>query len=73
MSYCRFANGDAYVFRNLHGELECCACRLTPAGEWFGTYTTEDPASMLKHLERHKQAGHRIPQAAIERLRSESA
>lgn len=29
MSYCRFSNGDVYMFPSTRGGIECCACRLT--------------------------------------------
>jgi hypothetical protein len=30
MSYCRFSEGDIYMFYNTNGTIECCACSLAP-------------------------------------------
>jgi hypothetical protein len=30
MSYCRFSEGDVYLFPISSGGIECCTCRLTP-------------------------------------------
>lgn len=73
MSYCRFSpeESDVYVFGTVAtaGEkIECCGCRLVsdePA------YPLLDAPEMLKHLEAHRQAGHLVPEYAMERLRRE--
>jgi hypothetical protein len=31
MAYCRFSDGDVYLYRSERG-YECCACRLQPLG-----------------------------------------
>lgn len=28
MSYCRFIEGDVYMYASVYGGIECCACRL---------------------------------------------
>ena len=30
MSYCRFSDGDVYMFAHVGGYIECCACSLAP-------------------------------------------
>ena len=30
MSYCRFSDGDVYMYASIYGGIECCACRLAP-------------------------------------------
>ncbi len=30
MSYCRFSDGDVYMFVHVAGGIECCACSLAP-------------------------------------------
>ena len=30
MSYCRFSEGDVYMYYHVGGFVECCACLLTP-------------------------------------------
>ena len=62
MSYCRFADGDAYVYRSGPGSIVCCGCSL---GDDF---VAKNPSEMLKHLREHIKAGDKIPQDAIDRL-----
>ena len=99
MSYCRFSDGDVYMYASPQG-IECCACRLAPlvktifteGGDYplFGrigpcdcsgegcakcmmngsmTFHTEQDA--LAHLLKHRDAGHDVPQYAIDRLEEE--
>ena len=99
MSYCRFSDGDVYMFASAEG-IECCACRVAPpvksvfteGGDYplFGhiepcdcggegcqkcmmngslTFHTERDA--LAHLLEHREAGHTVPQHAIDRLEEE--
>ena len=28
MAYCRFGDGDVYIFPHVHGGIECCSCSL---------------------------------------------
>jgi len=37
MAYCRFSNGDVYLFETFEGGFECCACRLAPLGNTIFT------------------------------------
>ena len=30
MSYCRFSDGDVYMYADVGGGITCCACRLAP-------------------------------------------
>ena len=30
MSYCRFSEGDVYMYASVNGGIECCACSLAP-------------------------------------------
>jgi hypothetical protein len=59
MSYCRFLDADVYVFMNVSGWLECCACTLE-SGEWksLSFYSTQE---MIDHLKAHVEAGHNVP------------
>lgn len=63
MSYARFSDSDVYIFLNVGGWLECCACLLGDyeEGDMFPEskkfYKTDD---MIKHLEEHIGAGHEI-------------
>lgn len=62
MSYCRFADGDAYVYRSGREGIFCCGCRL---GKDF---VAKNSSEMLAHLREHIKAGDKIPQHAIDRL-----
>jgi hypothetical protein len=59
MSYARFGwDGDVYVFMNVSGWLECCACWLMDENEFsFRAYSTGD---MVKHLWEHENNGHEV-------------
>lgn len=68
MSYCRLSKeSDVYVFAHAAGGIECCACSLND-GRYINCPT---PEAMLRHLEQHQRAGHKVPQHAIERLQRE--
>lgn len=72
MSYCRFTESDAYIFRNLKGEIECCACALMSLEIYksFYAYTEEE---MLEHIAEHRSDGHDIPEFVDEQLKREIA
>lgn len=65
MSYCRFSEGDVYMYPSQEG-IECCLCLLAPP--WLTLRTQRDG---LKHLLEHIEAGHTVPQHAIDRLEGE--
>jgi hypothetical protein len=87
MSYCRFSDGDVYMFASTQGGVECCACRLTPQETYVTELTLGQPQhyqmhgslnfkteqDALAHLEHHRAAGHDVPEYALERLRREIA
>jgi len=61
MSYCRFGEGDVYVFMNVGGWLECCVCSLAEEEEsmFFRVKSTQE---MVDHLKKHIDDGDRVPQ-----------
>ena len=86
MSYCRFGDdSDVYLYDSFNGNIVCCVCRLTPLerGEFTsldGTtntvYCREDtylssPTKAIRHLRKHRRAGHMVPRYAFRRLRRE--
>ena len=72
MSYCRFSDGDVYMYPHINGVIQCCSCRLSPIGKgWFADDNFKSPKEALAHLEAHIAVGHDVPQDAIERLREE--
>lgn len=66
MSYCRFGwdGSDVYVYDDTSGGTTCCACLLSHSRINLATH-----ADMIAHLERHREAGHEVPQYAIDDLR----
>ena len=109
MSYCRFNEGDVYLFggEDYDGNpaLECCSCKLTgkasyliyPSDPYYEQMLREaeamgrpfkrgepyeagparahlffkTPEEALEHLLEHQEAGHEVPETALERLRAE--
>lgn len=72
MAYCRFSpNSSVYVYlsdTDLGGIVwVCCQCSLHGASnQLFPT-----PEGVVTHLGRHQDAGHKVPQEALLRLRME--
>lgn len=63
MAYARFSDCDVYVFLSVSGHLECCMCSLGP------DLLAPNTAEMLAHLQRHREAGHDVPDEVFEELR----
>lgn len=64
MAYARFTPGsDVYIFADIYGGITCCGCFLGP-----NSFNCETVDEMLSHLEKHKAAGHEVPERAIECL-----
>ena len=70
MSYCRFSEGDVYMYAGARGWI-CCACRLNPDLEHFADSVMASPQGALEHLFQHRTAGHEVPEYAIQRLNGE--
>ena len=68
MSYCRFGEGDVYVYESILGTFVCDRCKLEAGGFM---YESKSRSGMIAHLEEHIEAGHDVPAGAIERLRAE--
>ena len=66
MSYCRFLEGDVYVFMSVGGHLECCACILD-IEDWH-SFEAKSTQEMIDHLEEHKKVGHFVPWGVVEHL-----
>jgi hypothetical protein len=69
MSYCRFGHdSDVFVYASGDNVFTCCVCKLArdDMGEW-----EHGGEAILEHLEKHRQAGHKVPQYAIDILRAE--
>jgi hypothetical protein len=72
MSYARFGWGgsDIYVFMSVNGWLECCGCPLL---EWPASYQALSTDDMVRHLDEHTRAGHKVPADVIPALRADDA
>ena len=77
MSYCRLGNdSDAYFICCGGGDgerfFECYVCKLSPPdAPRGGSKRIVGTERALAHLVEHKNAGHKIPQHAIDRLTKE--
>lgn len=66
MAYARFSpDSDVHVVRRLEGDLACLACPFLSDREWF---VADTPQHMAGHLGEHREAGHKVPGEALERL-----
>jgi hypothetical protein len=68
MSYCRKnAESDVYLYPSSYS-IVCCGCLFLSAkqDDIFGT-----EREAIDHLRMHIQAGHKVPQSAIDRLKEE--
>jgi hypothetical protein len=71
MSYCRFLEADVYVFMHVSGHLECCACFMSEdAWDSFEAHSTQE---MIDHLNKHKAAGHDVPERVFKELWDDDA
>ena len=78
MSYARFGwdGSDVYVFVSVGGWIECCACWLIEEedeylrenGQPFGFFHAYSTQEMVDHLNKHKEAGHCVPEYVFDRL-----
>jgi len=67
MSYCRLSkDSDVYMFRNMDGKIECNGCCME---EPHGHPVFDTPQEAFEHLRRHRQAGDKVPQYAIDSIR----
>ena len=69
MSYCRFLEGDVYMFMSVEGRIECMCCSLKGEEDPPSTFYSRREA--IKHLEAHKAKGDEVPTHAFQRLRRE--
>ena len=72
MAFARFSDGDVYVYLNVDGLFECCACRILGPGLTGGCHLVETSAEMLAHLEEHRAAGDDVPEECLDELRADA-
>ncbi len=62
------AGSDLYIYRAIDDVLVCCGCPLGIPGGFTGLSGGFTTTGMLSHIELHQEAGHSVPQDAIDRL-----
>ena len=69
MSYARFEVGvsDVYVYWDVHAGLICCWCDLLEAPSPLD-FRASGYGEMVAHLRKHRNAGHAVPQRAVDAL-----
>lgn len=68
MSYCRLdEDSDVYMYSHIGGFIECCVCKIS--NRYSEKFDTSKDA--LDHLYEHIEAGHKVPEYALKRLREE--
>ena len=74
MSYCRFSDGDVYMYSSLSlGKIVCCACRLNKKDkrDWYPDSILNSSKEALNHLKEHIYAGDKVPKCARDMLKEE--
>ena len=74
MRYCRFSEeSDVYMHANMFGGITCCSCllNLVEGGIFNRSQCFLSPHTALDHLQEHAEAGHLVPQYAIDQLKQE--
>lgn len=71
MSYCRFSDGDVYLYADVQGGWTCCGCSLI--GGPSGMRHLDSAEDVLAHFQHHERAGDRVPDYAIARIKDEIA
>ena len=75
VSYCRFIEGDAYIFATRIGDenaIECCACTFgEPSGLLTKSFFAHSTDEMVEHVQRHIEAGDNIPGSVIPDLHAD--
>lgn len=67
MSYARFgSDSNVYVFQSCDLELVCYGCQLDSKDPRFTTARTA-----LDHLEKHIEAGHKVPDYTIAQIKED--
>lgn len=85
MSYCRFSEGDVYLYQTTEDHWECCACSLAPLvngslaafGDPDTTFLLHSSTTLstleqvLEHLNLHKNNNDLVPNRAFNRVQEE--
>ena len=71
MSYSRFSHADVDVYMDVNGSLACCGCLLTDDPETSGGWYYNSTDEMIAHLDKHRAAGHDVPDYLDDALRED--
>lgn len=69
MSRCRFGEADIYLYDDVGGYINCCACSLTDAA--FGSTHLHGVDEALAHIAAHRSAGDDVPAFVSEELEAD--
>jgi len=74
MSYCRWDDGDLYIYEDIHGGLTCGGCKLLGGAAIDGqSFNCPTRSAMIAHIEEHRAVGHDVQKYVAETLRAEIA
>jgi hypothetical protein len=76
MAYCRWGDGDLYIYEDARGGLTCCGCKLQeqpPAGFDGASFNCSTRSAMIAHIDEHRAAGHEVQKGVVDALREEIA
>lgn len=67
MSFCRWSEGDLYIYDDVRGFFNCMHCPLNKPGDDGLRDDThcDTPQELLKHVKEHQKAGHKAPYSSI--------
>ena len=68
MSYCRFMEADVYVFMDVGGFLNCCACNITDDEDQWGSFHAFSTVEMIDHLNIHRMLGQHVPESVFKEI-----
>jgi hypothetical protein len=73
MAYCRFGpDSDVYLYLSTDDCFHCCGCGLI-GPRLKQDFVTVNHNEILKHLEQHIAAGHKVPPEAVREIEKEAA
>lgn len=69
MSYCRFTEGDVYLYADVAGGITCCMCSIGEDAVGPGMNVNVPNAhEAIVHLDVHRAAGESVPDSAYAEL-----
>lgn len=72
MSYCRFSEGDVYLYRSHYHGIVCYACELCPMeDDSLADKNDMSVEEAIEHLKEHVILGHVVPEESFILLRKE--